>query len=151
MLQEVAAIAAMGIGLLIFAPVRLDAAAELATQPTSQPSPLVTLNLWPDGAPFAKGNTPADVPTVAVYLPEPAKANGCGIVICPGGGYAHLSIVKEGSDVARWLNENGIAAFVLTYRIKPYEQPVPMLDGQRAIRLVRSRAKEWGVDPCVLG
>jgi acetyl esterase/lipase len=59
--------------------------------------------------------------------------------------------MKEGYDVANWLKSHGIAAFVLQYRIKPYSQPVPMLDGQRAIRLVRSHAVEWNIDPHRLG
>ncbi len=118
-------------------------------QPATQPSE--TLKLWPDGAPLSKGTADADTPTLAVYLPDPAIANGCAIVVCPGGGYSHLSMIKEGSDVAHWLNTHGIAAFVLKYRINPYRQPVPMLDGQRAMRLVRSRAADWKIDPNRIG
>jgi len=129
----------------------LAARAQQTTRPATQAAPTATLKLWPDGAPLAKGTRDADTPTLAVYLPDPATTNGCGIVVCPGGGYSHLSMIREGSDVAHWLNSHGIAAFVLKYRINPYRQPVPMLDGQRAMRLARSRAADWNVDPNRLG
>jgi acetyl esterase/lipase len=79
-------------------------------------------------------------------LPDPAKANGCAIVVCPGGAYSSLAMDYEGTDVAKWLNDRGIAAFVLKYRIRPYGQPCPLLDGQRAIRTVRYNAKAWGIN-----
>jgi len=120
---------------------------------TSAPTtaPTETIRLWPGDAPLAKGRADEDVPTLAVFLPPKETANGCAVVTCPGGGYAHLSMAKEGYDVANWLKFHGVAAFVLKYRIKPYSQPVPMLDGQRAIRLVRSRSAEWNIDPHRLG
>jgi acetyl esterase/lipase len=119
------------------------------TAPSTAPSEVI--HLWPGDAPLAKGHADEDVPTLGVYLPAKEQANGCAVVICPGGAYVHLSMVKEGSDVANWLKDHGIAAFVLKYRIKPYGQPAPMLDGQRAIRLVRSRAAEWNIDPARIG
>lgn len=129
----------------------LAAKAQTTTAPTTNPAPSQTLNLWPSAAPLANGDAPADTPTLAVYLPDPATANDCGIVVCPGGGYSHLSMIREGSDVAHWLNDHGIAAFVLKYRINPYRQPAPMLDGQRAMRLARSHAADWKIDPNRLG
>jgi endo-1,4-beta-xylanase len=96
-------------------------------------------------------------PTLTVFLPPKDKANGVGVVIAPGGGFRELWMMHEGINEAKWLNDHGIAAFVLKYRLprekdSPYkiEQSAPQ-DGQRAMRLVRSRAKEWGVDPRRLG
>jgi len=109
--------------------------------------------LWPAGAPGAKGSEAKDKPTLIIYLPEKEKANGGAIVVCPGGGYQHLAIDHEGHQIARWLNDNGIAAFICDYRHrgKGYGHPAPLDDAQRAIRTVRSRAKEFGVDPAKIG
>ncbi|MBT3289497.1 MAG: alpha/beta hydrolase [Victivallales bacterium] len=106
-----------------------------------------SIPLWPDGAPEAKGKTPDDIPTLTVFLPTAAQAVGTGIVICPGGGYGHLAMDHEGYDVAKWLNGKGVAAFVLRYRLpaKGYRHPIPLLDAQRALRLVRSKASEWQI------
>ena len=109
--------------------------------------------LWPQGAPGAKGNAPADKPTLIIYLPEKAKANGCAVVICPGGGYGALAMDHEGHQIARWLNSFGVAGFILDYRHrgKGYGHPAPLDDAQRAIRTVRARAAEWNVDPGRIG
>ena len=85
------------------------------------------------------------VPTVDVYLPAKDKATGTGVVIFPGGGYAFVSTHTEGLITAKWLNANGIAAFVCNYRCRPYNHPVPFWDAQRAIRIVRSRAAQFGI------
>jgi acetyl esterase/lipase len=108
--------------------------------------------LWPDGAPGAKGAEPLDIPALTPY-PAPADtATGAGVVVVPGGGYGHLALDHEGAQIARWLNENGIAAFVLRYRIAPrYAHPAPVTDARRALRTVRARAGEWGVDPGRIG
>lgn len=105
--------------------------------------------LWPGGAPGAQGDEEKDKPSITVYAPS--AANGCAVVVCPGGGYAHLAIGHEGKDVGEWLGSFGVTAFVLRYRIAPYRHPAPMLDVQRAIRTVRSRAKEWRIDPQRIG
>jgi acetyl esterase/lipase len=107
--------------------------------------------LWPKGAPGAKGNEAKDKPTLIIYLP--AKPSGVGIVICPGGGYGGLAMNHEGDQIGRWLNDNGIAGFICDYRHrgKGYGHPAPLDDAQRAIRTVRSRAKEFGVDPSKIG
>src|SRR6185369_14954216 len=98
--------------------------------------------LWPGGAPGASGTEDADKPSITVYLPA-ARATGTGVVVCPGGGYAHLAMDHEGDQIARWLNSFGVAAFVLQYRIAPrYHYPAPLQDAQRAIRSVRARAGE---------
>lgn len=108
--------------------------------------------LWPGGAPGALGNSPNDIPTLTVYQPEPSKASGAAMVICPGGGYGSLA-KHEGVDYARWLNESGIACFVLKYRLGSagYRHPAMLNDAARAVRTVRARASEWGVDPKRIG
>lgn len=104
--------------------------------------------LWPEGAPGALGTEAVDRPKITVYLAPPEKATGAAVVVCPGGGYAVLAADHEGKQVAEWLNSLGVSAFVLQYRLGPrYHHPAPLQDAQRAIRMVRSRAEEWGVDP----
>jgi acetyl esterase/lipase len=108
--------------------------------------------LWAAGAPGALGTAPEDQPVVTPYLPPAGISNGTAVVIFPGGGYQHLSMEKEGSDVANWLTSTGVTAFVVRYRLGPkYHHPVMLGDAQRAIRTVRSRATEWGVDPARVG
>src|ERR1700686_193115 len=102
--------------------------------------------LWPGGAPGALGTSDEDRPSLTLYLPDPAKAAGVGVVVCPGGGYGGLAMDHEGRQVAEWLNGLGAAAFVLKYRLGPrYHHPVEMEDGQRAMRFVRSHAAEYGI------
>ncbi|GAB3831748.1 alpha/beta hydrolase [Hymenobacter jeollabukensis] len=95
-------------------------------------------------------------PTLSVFRAPKDKANGTAVIVCPGGGYARLSIDHEGYDVARRLNELGITAFVLKYRLpndqsQPDKTTAPLLDAQQALRLVRQRAKEYGIDPARVG
>ena len=105
-----------------------------------------TLLLWPEGVPGAKGDTNLDRPTVTVFLPDKQKATGTGVVVFPGGGYAHLAMDHEGYQVADWLNELGVAAFVVKYRLgERYRYPSQLMDARRAIRIVRNNAEEWGV------
>ncbi|HLZ59552.1 MAG TPA: alpha/beta hydrolase [Ktedonosporobacter sp.] len=109
-------------------------------------------------------------PTLTAYLPDPSIANGTAVVICPGGGHHMLSMDSEGTDVADWLNARGVAAFVLKYRLIPTPErdedfgaqmqqvgrvsdapmwkhnPIAVMDGIRAMRLVRARAAEWGIN-----
>ena len=107
--------------------------------------------LWPEGAPLAKGTNPADVPKL-YYYPATSAGVGSAVIVLPGGGYHSLMMEKEGSTEARWLAAHGVAAFVLQYRLSPaYHFPAPMLDGARAVRYVRSRATEFGVDPKKIG
>jgi acetyl esterase/lipase len=108
--------------------------------------------LWPNGAPGAVGTQAQDTPTLSIYLPDPEKAVPTGVVVCPGGGYVQLAMDYEGTDVAKWLNSLGIAAFVLKYRLAPrYRYPAEILDGKRAMRFVRYHAKEYGIDPARIG
>lgn len=108
------------------------------------PAPKVEL-LWPNGAPSALGNDESDRPNLTVHLPQ---MNGVqsGVVVCPGGGYGMLAVDHEGKQIAEWLNARGVAAFVLRYRLGPrYHHPVELGDAQRALRLVRYRAAEYGI------
>ena len=112
---------------------------------TPVPGAQKTILLWPAGAPGALSDADADKPTLTVFLPaeNPTKT---GVVVAPGGGYQHLAMEKEGFAVARWLNEHGVAAFVLKYRLGPgYHHPVELGDAQRALRMVRANAAEYGV------
>jgi acetyl esterase/lipase len=105
-----------------------------------------TMLLWPAGAPGAQGDEDIDKPSLTVFLPVAVNATKTGVVVAPGGSYTHLATEKEGFAFARWLNERGVAAFVLQYRLGPkYHHPVELEDAQRAIRMVRAHAGEWGV------
>jgi acetyl esterase/lipase len=106
--------------------------------------------LWPNGAPGAVGNQDLDQPSLT---PFPAKSpNGTAVIICPGGSYSHLSMVKEGSDIAGWLNSLNISAFVLKYRLGPrYHHPAMLNDAQQAIKMVRKRASSMGLRPDRIG
>jgi polygalacturonase len=130
--------------------------------------------IWPEGVPGAKSRAkpgggpsggPVDetehsvdgrvsnvhVPTLT-YFPAPKEiATGTAVIICPGGAYARLSMINEGTDLAERLNAIGVSAFVLKYRLLEYGHPGPLQDVLRAIRLVRSRAKELGVVPDRIG
>jgi acetyl esterase/lipase len=104
--------------------------------------------LWPGGAPGALGKEPADIPTLTIFRPDPDKATGAAVVICPGGGYGFLAVEHEGQEVAKWLNSLGITGVMLKYRLAPkYHHPAMINDANRAIRTVRARATEWGLDP----
>ncbi len=108
--------------------------------------------LWPEGAPGALGAEDIDKPTLTPYLVPAARGTGTAAIVCPGGGYAHLSMDKEGSEIAHWLNSIGVSAFVLKYRLGPkYHHPVELGDAQRAIRTVRSKAAEYRVLPDRIG
>jgi acetyl esterase/lipase len=108
--------------------------------------------LWPAGAPGALGTADKDRPTLKAYLPSVDTATGAAVVICPGGGYGMLA-EHEGDHYARFLAENGVAAFVLKYRLGAdgYRHPAMLQDAARAVRLVRSEAPDWGVNPHKVG
>jgi acetyl esterase/lipase len=111
-----------------------------------------TIPLWPGEAPGAQGNEDRDRPTITIYLPYGKGISGTGVVVCPGGGYGALAQNHEGRQVANFLNSLGAAAFVLKYRLGPrYRHPIEIGDAQQAIRLVRSRAKEFLVEPDRIG
>ena len=136
------------------------------TPPGSQPANYSeTLTVAKDGFHRVSNVT---IPTLQSFLPGPARASGAAVIVCPGGGFRWLSIDHEGIEVAHWLNSIGVAAFVLKYRLirtgDPDEhapgvsesrikqlKPLAAADGLQAIRLVRSRAKEWSLDPRRIG
>lgn len=98
-----------------------------------------TVNLWE--------NTPGaydEVPTLDVFVPV-RKTGDIAVVVLPGGGYTHLAS-HEGAGYAEFLNAHGITAFVLSYRVAPYEFPLPLLDARRAVRYVRHHSEEFGID-----
>lgn len=110
----------------------------------------VTIPLWENGAPYAGEELPG-LPRLTLYLPSPEHRTGQSMVVCPGGGYGHLAIAHEGHRVARYVSSHGIAAGVLEYRHAPYRHPVPLMDAQRAIRLMRHFAPQWELDPTQVG
>lgn len=120
----------------------LNAQAEAAIPPP--------IYLYPNGAPGALGNSEADKPRMYAFLPK-TRSTGAAILVIPGGGYQHVAIGHEGFQIATWLNAQGMAAFVLDYRVAPYRYPVPIDDGRRAMRLIRAHAAEYGIDPNRLG
>jgi len=114
--------------------------------------PTGPVNLWTGKAPGALGDALKDVPTLTPYWPDPAKATGAAFIVCPGGGYRNLA-AHEDEPFAKWLAAQGIAAFSLKYRltVDGYTVPTILLDGLRAVRLVRANATEWGIDPKRIG
>ncbi len=114
--------------------------------------PANAIRLWQDKAPGALGDAETDVPTLTPFLPPADKATGAAFIICPGGGYLfHAN--HEGEHYARFLNESGIAGFVLKYRLgqNGYRHPAMLHDAARAVRLVRARATEWKLNPKKIG
>jgi acetyl esterase/lipase len=125
----------------------LIAAVQAKPNPNAEPE---TMLLWPDGAPGALGAEETDRPSLTVYRAR--QPNGTAIVVAPGGGYSNLAANHEGRQVANLLNAAGVTAFVLKYRLGPrYRHPIELGDAQRAIRLVRARAAEFGVAPNRIG
>ncbi|MFO0801371.1 MAG: alpha/beta hydrolase [Gemmataceae bacterium] len=135
----------------------LSAPLLLATLMPAQPqtNPPI-LPLWEGKAPHAVGDSLADKPHVTVFRPAAGKANGTAVVICPGGGYGFLADDHEGKQAAEFMNTLGVTAFVLKYRIVTKDRPgplhpAPLEDAQRAIRLVRSKAADYEVNPGRVG
>ncbi len=126
-------------------------------------------NLWPNEAPGARqppaGTEKAgeggrlsdiEVPQYQVYLPQNGQGTGAAVVILPGGGYGILAANHEGHEIAKWLAARGIAGIVVKYRVSGnaafgYQYPVPFLDARRALRTVRAKSTEWGIDPKKVG
>jgi acetyl esterase/lipase len=136
---------------------RLSLALLAALTIGAQPNPLPihdaqVMPLWSGAAPGALGNAEEDTPTLTVYLPRNTPAGMTAVIIFPGGGYRNLAMNHEGRQVANYLNAAGVAAFVLKYRLGPrYHHPIEMGDAQRAIRIVRSHAADWRIDPARIG
>lgn len=159
-----------------FAALLLSAAATLPAVEVALPNvtykPSEVFNLWPAAAPGETGNigpehiltdrprafdqiTDVSVPTLAVFLPPPEKRNGTAMLVIPGGGLDRLAIETEGYEIAEWLNDHGITAFMLKYRVpaRSREQrwKAGVQDAQRAMGLIRQRAAEWQVDSDAIG
>jgi acetyl esterase/lipase len=119
-----------------------------APAPAAAPAPIF---LWPQGAPGALGERPADKPNLTAYLPDSAKRNGASMLVLPGGGYSHLAD-HEGKGYAEWLAAHGVAAYVLQYRLGPaYHHPSMLQDAARGLRMLRALAKRDGLDPARVG
>jgi acetyl esterase/lipase len=126
----------------------------LAVLAFGAPAAVKKLTLWEGPAPQSHGSAPTDIPRLWLYPASgPGSGPGSAVIICPGGGYEHLTTGDEGANVAEWFQARGVSAFVLVYRLPSdgYRHPVPMLDAQRAIRLVRFHAREWNLDPARIG
>jgi len=129
----------------------VGAASVLIVTLSAQAAEPLRLLLWPEQAPIGEGKFENVEVPITVHLAEPSKANGAAVVICPGGGYGGLVIGGEGHGIARWLNEHGIAGVVLEYRLPHGVYQRPLLDAQRALRMVRAHAEEWKLDPRRIG
>jgi acetyl esterase/lipase len=139
----------------------------LLAQPSQQPPPAApatpqqprpnnadpaVIPLWEGAAPGALGSEDADKPTLTLYRLNARSVSGTAVIVAPGGGYVNLAMNHEGRQVANWFNSLGVTAFVLKYRLGPkYHHPIELGDAQRAIRLVRSRAQEFGILPDRIG
>ena len=123
-----------------------------STPPVMAAEAGATIRLWENDAPGALGQADHDIPTITWWPAKQAAGATSALVVCPGGGYGGLAD-HEGTDYARWLNTQGISAFVLRYRLgsKGYRHPVMLGDVQRAIRLVRHDAHKFSVDPHRVG
>jgi acetyl esterase/lipase len=109
------------------------------------------IRLWEGAVPGAVGTADADTPMLTYYAAY-GRVSGTAVIVLPGGGYGNLAQNHEGRQVANWFNSQGIAAFVLRYRLGPtYRHPIELNDAKRAIRLVRSRAAEFNVQPDRIG
>jgi acetyl esterase/lipase len=140
----------------------------LATTALAEPT---VIPLWPEGvpaavrpdAPAAKGSlgeekhdagggiTNVSEPALTVYAPAVDRPNGTAVIVCPGGGYSHLSTAREGVQYANWLSTLGVTSFVLKYRLNQFGHPAPLQDVLRAVRIVRSRAAEFKINPERIG
>ena len=111
-----------------------------------------TFPLWEHEVPGAQGTKDEDNPTLTLYSVVNPGATGTAVIVAPGGSYTHLAMNHEGRQVANWLNSLGVTAFVLKYRLGPkYHHPIELGDAQRAMRLVRSRAKKLGFEADRIG
>jgi acetyl esterase/lipase len=121
------------------------------------------LKVWPNGAPDSNGITqPEELfdgksvrnvsdAEIYVYLPKMGVNKGIAVVICPGGGYGMEAMDHEGYNIAEWLTVQGVAGIVLKYRLPNGHDQIPLEDAQRALRIVRQKAAEWGINPSKIG
>jgi len=120
------------------------------------------IELWPEGVPGLRADAAPEIlkddrvsavhtPTLTSFPAPVDIANGTAVIMCPGGAYSRLAVSTEGMGAVKWLNALGVHVFILKYRLKEYGQPAPLRDVLRAVRLVRSRAAEFGIDPKRIG
>ncbi len=108
--------------------------------------------LWPEGAPSAVGQEDQDKPTLSIHLPSKENNTRTAVLVCPGGGYGGLAMDHEGKQIVAWLNKNGMAGFILKYRLGPrYHHPAPHQDATRALQYIRAHAGEFDFDASRLG
>jgi acetyl esterase/lipase len=140
-------------GYLQYLAVVVGVAGTLQSADLRPPKVHYNIPLWETGkVPLAKGDGPLDAPFLTVFQPPQGKRNGSSVVIAPGGSNIMLMYGLEGVDIAERFNDWGATAFVLTYRLSPtYGDDARALDGNRAVQLVRARAKEWGLHPAKIG
>ncbi|HEY4328852.1 MAG TPA: alpha/beta hydrolase [Phycisphaerae bacterium] len=151
-----AAVLAAGIAVMGAAPAAPASGAPAGDLPSvTGPTGVPRMKLWkvtPGVVAGADADANPTEPTIDVYLPPPEKATGTAVMIFPGGGYTNLSMTNEGSDEAKFFLSHDVAAFVVRYRHAPrYHYPTPILDGQRAIRVVRSMAATYHLDANKIG
>lgn len=116
------------------------------TTAAASAAPGTPIVLWPGGAPGAVGTVDVDIPTLTPYTPRTPVATGTSVIVCPGGAYWALAMDHEGQQIAEFLNELGVTAFVLKYRLGPrYRNPAMLQDAHRAIRYVREHVQEYGL------
>lgn len=120
------------------------------------------IQLWPEGVPGAKANigpekigdgynSNVSEPTLTMVGPAVDHPNGTAVIICPGGGYVRMATAREGDQYATWLSTLGVTSFVLKYRMQEYGHPAPLQDVLRAVRMLRSRAAEFNINPARIG
>jgi acetyl esterase/lipase len=141
-----------------------------ATRAADAPPPSDPIPLWPGDAPGEKGDISAETsketggitrisnvttPSIQIYRPAPDKDTGAAVLVCPGGGYNILAIDHEGTKMCAWLNSVGVTGVLLKYRVPRRtnleKHVAPLQDVQRAMGIVRHRAKEWNIDPARIG
>ena len=132
---------------------RIAACLLLVCLPTALTADETWQPLWPICAPGAQGTADHDVPALQAHPAAAELANGCAVVVCPGGGYGGLAMGHEGQEIVEWLNKRGISAWILRYRLgsKGYHHPIQKDDVLRAIRTVRANAAANHVDPNRIG
>ncbi|MGI6201566.1 MAG: GNAT family N-acetyltransferase [Christensenellales bacterium] len=104
--------------------------------------------LWPEGAVPLWREDVDQQPPFLIASPLPGGAPKAAVIVAPGGGYTYKEMTREGTDIAAHLNQMGLAAFTLSYRVAPYKHPAPLMDMQRAVRFVRAHAAHYNIDPC---
>jgi len=151
----------------------LVAVAFLAVLTWSRAADHPVIPVWPNGAPGSEGRTGDETvrvtdagehvvsnvhrPSLTVYLPEASRKTGAAVLVLPGGGHRELWMDHEGYAVAQWLSDHGVAAVVLKYRLARAEgstytvEKDALADAQRALQIIRSRAREWNLDPAKVG